>query len=258
MTEKEKLESSLIRLLGDIISEEVQKPDDQADMKLIDECEQMLAVLMDGKYDLSEEQIKENIQVIKNKTVLKQDHTSRRSRRAIPRVAAILCALFIMLSIGVTAVSIVNPEVVETLLEVLKLHEGDSLKQDGITFTRGGKVMEYSSVDEMLNEISVDILFFKDLPDNKRIERVTADGDGIFPIHVFFNDSNMWCYIYKHAGLDASERAEGNEVIQSGDRTYFISDKDEYYIGSYFHKELVYQISYPKKDVLISMLDSIK
>ena len=48
MTEYEMLKKRTIKLLGEIISSESAKPDDEADFALIEECENLLCELLDA------------------------------------------------------------------------------------------------------------------------------------------------------------------------------------------------------------------
>ena len=99
MTEYEMLKKRTIKLLGEIISSESAKPDDEADFALIEECENLLCELLDADISLSEEDIEARIKKItqKNSKIL-----FGKTKKRISRVVAIACAS-IVLCIGVGA-----------------------------------------------------------------------------------------------------------------------------------------------------------
>ena len=81
MTEYEILKKRTIKLLGEIISSESAKPDDEADFVLIEECENLLCELLDADISLSEEDIDARIK--KDYTEKQQDPVRKNEKAYI-------------------------------------------------------------------------------------------------------------------------------------------------------------------------------
>lgn len=161
MTENENLRNKSIEFLGDIISSESAKPDDEANFDLIEECEKLLYELVDDKIDLSDEEINKRVRKITHR---KRKVPSRIGSGLPRRVAAAICAA-VILCIGVGAVCMINPNIRDGIMTVLGIGAGESVEIDGITFTNEGTVKKYSNIETLLKDNDIDIMYPHKLPD---------------------------------------------------------------------------------------------
>ena len=229
MTEYEMLKKRTIKLLGEIISSESAKPDDEADFALIEECENLLCELLDADISLSEEDIEARIKKItqKNSKIL-----FGKTKKRISRVVAIACAS-IVLCIGVGAAAcMIDPKILDGIRTILKYNVGESIDIDGITFTNGGKVKEYKTIDELLADNQIDIMYPHELPEGVYIEDVYVSEEGLFPIVIVFNDSRNGLSIYKNKEERIENLKSDTESVVINGLTFFVKQTHE---KSYTH-----------------------
>ncbi len=60
--------SAVVKLLGDLINAEVAKPDGEADMDFVMECDALLSDILDEKFPLTDEEINARLAKLKTKT----------------------------------------------------------------------------------------------------------------------------------------------------------------------------------------------
>jgi len=162
----------LAKWLGDIISEEMKKSDDEIDWDLVDECEAFLAELYSDVV-ISEEQMTANIAKIKAKTcTTSSPKTSRKPR--MRRVFAAGLAAAIILCSAVTAYAFV-PSFRNMVQCVLKLDQGESIEDGGITYIHGGTMQSYSSMEVLMNNEVFDFSLPIITSDSLKLKTILCD-----------------------------------------------------------------------------------
>lgn len=178
----------LAKWLGDIISEEMKKSDDEIDWDLVDECETFLGELYSDVV-ISEEQMTANIAKIKAKTCTTTStpkaHRTPRMRRVF---AAGLAAALILCS-AVTAYAFV-PSFRNMVQYVLKLGVGESFENDGITYINAGVERSYSSIEELVKNEELDFSPPVLETDSLKLETILCDDVSNTTV-LCFNDTSI-------------------------------------------------------------------
>ena len=259
MNEKEK--SSWIKLLGDIIEEEVAKEDGMADMELVEKCEELISALIGDRYNISEEELKSKICQITSNTGKaegqKTSYSRRNLRKIFARAAAVVLSVILLMGIGVSAACLINPMLLDGIRDVLGGKGGDVIESDGITFIHNGKMEVYNTPEEFVTANSLNILFFDELPEGLEIKEIRTMGVEMFPIKVIFNNNTISLRIFK---VNESEKAgyiENNEVIDINDYKIYISNKDDIFVGSYLESGYIYQFTSANKENIIKLYEDI-
>ena len=255
MTEYEILKKRTIKLLGEIISSESAKPDDEADFALIEECENLLCELLDADISLSEEDIDARIKKItqKNSKIL-----FGKTKKRISRVVAIACAS-IALCIGVGAAAcMIDPKILDGIRTILKYNVGESIDIDGITFTNGGKVKEYKTIDELLADNQIDIMYPHELPEGVYIEDVYVSEEGLFPIVIVFNDSRNGLSIYKNKEERIENLKSDTESVVINGLTFFVKQTHEKWVALVNDELYTYYITCSSREDLQIMMEGFK
>ena len=257
MNEKEK--SSWIKLLGDIIEEEVAKEDGMADMELVEKCEELISALIGDRYNISEEELKSKICQITSNTGKaegqKTSYSRRNLRKIFARAAAVVLSVILLMGIGVSAACLINPMLLDGIRDVLGGKDGDVIESGSITFIRNDQSVVYENTKDFISSNSLDILFFDDLPDGLNIEEIRVIGDGMFPILVIFNDKELSFVISELNGLDESGYYEENNVIESNGRRIVISNKTSVNVAIYIENGYIYQFTVPDKYNVLELFE---
>ena len=254
MTEYEILKKRTIKLLGEIISSESAKPDDEADFALIEECENLLCELLDADISLSEEDIDARIKKItqKNSKIL-----FGKTKKRISRVVAIACAS-IVLCIGVGAAAcMIDPKILDGIRTILKYNVGESIDIDGITFTNGGKVKEYKTIDELLVDNQIDIMYPHELPEGVYIEDVYVSEEGMFPIEMALSNNGM-IFIYDTDIEDYEKLKTISDGIEVNGNIFYVEQTHEQWTALVYDDLYMYQITCSSREDLQIIMEGLE
>lgn len=233
----------MIRWLGDIISAEMDKPEDEIDMELVMECEAYLAELM-SDIEITDAQMQENIAKIKGMACHTESPAVR--IRLIPRmrrIIAAVCAASILAGGGITAYAFV-PAFRDMVHNVLNLGSGSSVDDGGVTFINRGETHRYQSIGELVENEGLDILYPHNLPEGLKIKTIIRTGkdndqvytigfaDGITTINIDFGEG------------DISTLSDKSEIFtNSKGITSYILAKEEMVISTTVHNGWTYYIT---------------
>lgn len=254
MTEYEILKKRTIKLLGEIISSESAKPDDEADFALIEECENLLCELLDADISLSEEDIAARIKKItqKNSKIL-----FGKTKKRISRVVAIACSS-IVLCIGVGAAAcMIDPKILDGIRTILKYNVGESIDIDGITFTNGGKVKEYKTIDELLADNQIDIMYPHELPEGVYIEDVYVSAEGLFPIEIALSNNGM-IFIYDTDIEDYEKLKTISDGIEINGNIFYVKQTHEQWTAWVYNDLYMYQITCSNREDLQIIMEGLE
>jgi len=165
LTSQRMTRAEMIRWLGNAISTETEKPFEEIDYDFVEECGQLLDELMGKSAAMSEKEIADRMEKLKPGTI-----SSVRKKTGCRKLWKIAVAAAVVLCMGVTVIAV--PAWRHAVLTVLQLDVGESIVEDGITYTHGGKTTQYDDIDALIAAENLDILSFKD-PDGKlRIQEI--------------------------------------------------------------------------------------
>ena len=241
MTEYEIFKNQTLKLLGEIISYESAKPDDEADFDLIEDCEKMMCDLLEGSATLSDEEIRIRIEKVKQKSQVSK--TQKKFRRGFSRVAAALCAVLV-LCISVCAVCAISPEIREGIMKSLGISVGESVDVNGITYINNGAFTEYKDIETLLIENNLDIMFPHKLPENSSIVSVCVSEQDTNPVKIILSENSGYVYTY----INTDDRVENikkdaEKIVVNGNEFYYI-EIDDQYVALISDDQYTYYISY--------------
>ncbi len=248
MTEYEIFKNQTLKLLGEIISYESAKPDDEADFDLIEDCEKMMCDLLEGSVTLSDEEIRIRIEKVKQKTQVSKP--KKKVHRGLSRgAAAVLCAVLV-LCISVCAVCVISPEIREGILKSLGISVGESVDVNGITFINNGDVTKYQDIESLLVENGLDIMYPQTLPENVWIEAIYVTEQSSNIMTMVFSD-NLGLVDVCLKGEDTVEGIiDEAEKVVIANKDFFVKKADKYWIALITDAHYIYYISYMNQDGL--------
>lgn len=253
MTEYEIFKNQTLKLLGEIISYESAKPDDEADFDLIEDCEKMMCDLLEGSVTLSDEEIRIRIEKVKQKTQVSKP--KKKIRRGFSRVAAALCAV-LALCVSVCAVCVMNPEIREGIMKAMGISVGESVDVNGITFINNGAITEYVDMEKLLLDNDWDIMYPHDFPEKINIKSVNVMEQSNILLQIIFSDNsgNVTVYSSSEEKLDLFEGNNDTEKVIIRDNEFRTMQLDDRWIAILTDDRYTYYISYMDKAGLYTIM----
>lgn len=248
---------TLIRFLGDVIEAEMNKPDDEINLGLIEECDGFLAELL-SDVTVSDEQMAENIAKIKGMAApcAITPICPRRLLRPRRLVAAILAAA-LLIGGSLTAYAFV-PAFRDMVRNVLNLDSGEAIDGEGVTYIYSGKASTYQSIDELVQKENLDILYPHDLPDSLRIKSIIGSGEGDGLIYnIAFSDGVTGIDI-ESGEIDISTLyKESEKFVNSQNITSYILVNEEKVVSTTVHNGWTYYITANTVDAMKVILENL-
>ena len=248
----------MIRWLGEIIHREVSKPDDEADMKLVEECEETLLCLNDGD-SYTEEELREKAMRIISGDAKHIDPSDKARLRIMRRTAVIAaCVAVFLLSSLVTAYAFV-PSFQNYLKQVIGLQEGSSIDAGGITFYDNGIVNKYASLDKLIEAEQLDgILLPSRLTGEIQISEIYLSRlDDLTQVNIIFTVDDLSMCILNDTGIDLSELSVTAEAIDINGIISYISYAGGNYSSVTVYNGYVYYISTDTREKIMTVLESM-
>lgn len=174
----------LIQWLDSIMTAEIEKDPDEADMELIDLCETCLNRLEEPTAH-SEEALTRNLEAIRAKA--NKTKTARRPR--FSRMVAAILAAVLVLGFTVSAYAFF-PSVQSFMKDFLHLPCGSCVEEKNVSFMNCGELVEYTSIEELVQNEKLDIMYPHDLPEDLKIKSVLyTDETTDFVYSIIFDNS---------------------------------------------------------------------
>lgn len=252
MTEYEIFKNQTLKLLGEIISYESAKPDDEADFDLIEDCEKMMCDLLEGSVTLSDEEIRIRIEKVKQKSQVSKP--KKKIRRGFSRVAAALCAVLV-LCISVCAVCVINPEIREGIMKSLGISVGESVDVNGITYINNGNVSEYQDIETLLIENGLDIMYPHTLPENVWIEAVYVTEQSTNMMTMVFSDNLGLVDISLKGESTIEDIIVDAEKIIVADKEFYVIEIENHWVALISDDHYIYYISYMNQTDLYIIME---
>ena len=223
-----------------IIDNEMAKNVDEIDMELVNECQEELAELMAEErterfagQDAStsaESEYAGNLSS-RGRTHAK-GHTACYAKKRI-RLASLIAAVVILASFASLSVVASSKgyasafEYVSAMAkDLFNMNDGEMVEDDNITIIKNGEYTNYTSVEQMVREEKLDIMYPTNLPDDIRITEIvitnTANGDISVNFKFSNNDVIMFinsCYTVKKEDIESFLHIVQNKA---GDAFYIL------------------------------------
>lgn len=252
MTEYEIFKNQTLKLLGEIISYESAKPDDEADFDLIEDCEKMMCELLEGSATLSDEEIRIRIEKVKQKSQVSKP--KKKIRRGFSRVAAALCAVLV-LCLSVCAVCVISPEIREGIMKSLGISVGESVDVNGITFINNGDVTKYQDIESLLVENGLDIMYPHSLPENVLIEAIYVTEQSSNMMTMVFSDDIGLIDVYLKGESVVEDIKKDAEKVTITNKEFYVKKIDDYWIALISDELYTYYISYMNQTGLYIIME---
>lgn len=204
---------TMISFLGDVISAEIEKANDEIDTELIAECDAFLAELITD-VEISDEQMQNNIAKIKSKVLHTAIPTPQKNHRVpkIRRIFAAACAAVILLCAGITAYAFI-PAFHDMVVSVLKLGCGSELGSGGVTFVYNGEMKKYKNIEKLVESENLDIIYPHTLPDGLDVKAISIAGEETELTYSISFVDNITSIVICHGEIDLSKLSDESEIF---------------------------------------------
>ena len=170
-----------------IILLESSKSYENMDDALIIECVDFLMEL-EGEKRLSKEQINEKITEIPFGTAATKPAKKKASLKMFVLIAAVLAVLFSLFCVGTISMGDKDEVLYYRFMSIIEeLIPGESFEADGVSFIISDETRQYASIEELLKEEELSLLYPAWMPENEKIDCVGYELDG---------DKEVYSYLF--------------------------------------------------------------
>ena len=245
-----------IEQLHAVVDREMQKPLEEQDGCLIDECIQTIAEIKGVRSAFTPEEIDTQIAIVQARAESGKATAVRRPKR-VKTVLIAACLAVVMLAGAATAYA-VSPAVRSWISFALQLEVGSPVTVDGVTYENMGIAKIYSSAEELLVAEQIDIFLPSKLPEGIELKHIiTLDMSGKTAYSVKFSTRDLSLYI--QIGMaDAFSGSSRQEIYSTDVGTFYIHSKDGITTVTGIIGQDIYNITAKDYIDVKSLLDSFK
>ena len=259
-----------IQWLCQIIDNETDKPADEIDFALIDECSAYLRELSDKAAEATKEQKRRILQQIKAHhnqiATTKSAKVLRPSWKTPRKIIAIAATIVLLLALTLTVIAKVNgysnawEYIRENAKAFFNMSPGSKVKDGEITLTKHDGVVTYNSIEELLQEEGYDIMYPSKLPEGVQLAKILEQ--------VVSEERTVYCYMFNDQSIfitattthsileeDLQEYPQIGSVHKGG---YLVKEEKEDYQVILHDGKYEYLIRCYDYDVLIEILNGMK
>ncbi len=266
LTMQEKLK--LISFFELLLDNEVSKPLGEMDSKSVDAYIKILMNLQDMHIELSPEFIDEQVRKIfhkEEKTALPEavkttkKYFNKKKVWLVAACIAILVALFSIVSVAS------DWDIFDFLTKKfgLAVYAPIEEKQDfnGITVIHHGKNTNYSTVEEALKTVKLNILYPSVLPKDLTVtDIVVSEEKSSEKLYFTFNDLELFFDISFHTLLSESTKQDATETLVINGITCYVCNMSDTNCTQieFEYNGNAYYLSHPNKDTLIKIIEHLE
>ena len=218
----------------------------EGDLELIDKCSELLDEI--DPVPMSSEEFMNIIRRNEKEriTIIEDGASYNRvpqKRFVLKRIAIVAAAVVILIASTVSVAAAFGVNIFEYINEMVSQPEGTQIDIDGFTFYHNGDVKKYSSIEQLIDDEGLDIMYPTKLPEGIIIKGIEKNVgiNGKENIEIYTNDTNTNIQIKLTSNQIITNRTETIEIngikyyIQKGDlvsascylnnNTYYISAK---------------------------------
>lgn len=176
-------------------------------------------------------------------------------RHTLKRIWLVAAVIAVLMAVSVMTASAFGYNVFEYFGQVIGLPVGDKVDKGYITLVNYGETDTYSSIDDLLSDMNIEILYPTILPDNVQIERVCiseGENGGDF-IELITSDSSTYISVDTNAEYKEIKNYTKQHIV--GDCTYLIFEGDNFAVC--YYKDCYYYISSNNYDNLILIINNL-
>lgn len=175
--------------------------------------------------------------------------------RRIGLVAAIVAVL---MSVTVLVAAAFGVNILEYISKIVRQDEGAEINVEQFTFHNGGEIETYSTIGEMVESESLDIMYPTKFPKNINIHSVIVNESehGNKQIQIITNDNNVRVFVEQNV-QKTEETFDGNNIYEFKGKTYYIFEENGSFALCYY-KNCYYTIQANSYDDLILIINNMK
>lgn len=181
--------AEMIKWLGDAIRIETEKPFDDIDHDFVDECSCLMVELMGETVALSDAEIAERMAKLNSETV---PVVTKKNGVKLKKMWKIAIAAAVVVCMGITVLAV--PALHMALMTALQLDVGESTEVDGITYIYDGVIQKYESIEELIENESLDFSLPRIQSETLRLKEILKISESNTTV-LQFNDSSISYYI---------------------------------------------------------------
>ena len=257
-----------------IIDNEMAKNVDEIDMELVNECQEELAELMAEErterfagQDAStsaESEYAGNLSS-RGRTHAK-GHTACYAKKRI-RLASLIAAVVILASFASLSVVASSKgyasafEYVSAMAkDLFNMNDGEMVEDGNITIIKNGEYTNYTSIEQMVREEKLDIMYPDMLPDGLEIDKVMMVDlvDNKARVSFIFNNENISILINNYYSTNQEYLKKNNHsIIETTYGIFYVTKKNITYQGICYGEKYEYIIFANDYDHLVSLINSL-
>lgn len=259
----------LKRKLRAIIRTEAEKPIEEMDVDLIDECLDFLMEL-EGSEKIIKEQTEAGVNAVLEKLKNKKHGKKNFGFKALI-AAACLAIILLAGNLAAMAFGIDTMSVYKQLGTALTyMLSGEEVDYSGITIIKENRSVNYKSIEDFLmSDRSDGILYPSMLPDGIKIKKIAVNDDkdeknGVKDIHknIFYVTNNYNVSIIAHTDPDflnsfLSSAENYNEEIVGNYKCYTI-DLNKSFQCAFIYNDITYVIKSPSYEDAVKIIINLK
>ena len=252
-----------IHALNIIIDRELEKPENEVDMELVKSCMSTIEEIHGGVRERTNKELNENLdQIISSKS--KRSHfmlTYGRFARLISTMIAVVLVLGITIKITAKASGYDSAFnwISDSLTEILKWPSG-SYEKNGITITVGDRTTFYNSIDELLKNENLDIMYPTELPEGISFESIAENiyTDGTFDLYFLFSTDTIGVHVLNYDLTMYEVDTPYDTVFANGNTFYIIEGPNGSYQANCVTDRCAYIITSNNYDNLLTLINSLR
>ena len=258
-----------------IIDNEMAKNIDEIDMDLVNECQEELDELMqEARTERASEQAAitsvepdyaGNL-ASRGRVYEKNYGAGRRTVRT--RLVALVAAVIVVFS-SMAVISVVAKSqgyvsafefVAEKAKEIFNSKKGTVIKDGNIAIVRNGQTKNYASIDELVQQEDLDIMYPTELPEELKIEKVVVMevSDEKRDIAIIFKDTMTTMSIYNYFSMNQELiEQEAFSIIESNSIVFYLLKFENSYYAICHKENIEYTIITQNHDHLKILINSL-
>lgn len=187
-------------------------------------------------------------------------NTPVKRKRLRLRKVLIIAATFLILVIGISAIAeAMGFSIFSYFRELIGMSAGSRVETDSITLIRLNESKEYSSIEELLHDQNLSILYPTMLPDGVSIEGINIydAGSGVESIEFSTGNNNTSITVDMNVGMPPEEYANKEKYCIGKYEYYLFEDGLSCYAVCY-HNSAYYTICSTSMDNIILIIENMK
>lgn len=218
------------------------------DMTTIRRCSELLNERNDSDV-LNKDKIISIIDKVKREHVIIVDEEKTQESKAkvirgkhiiLRKIGLVAAIMAVLMSVTVLVAAAFGVNILEYISKIVRQDEGAQINVDDFTFYHNGEAKYYSSIEEMIEEEDLDIMYPTKWPTNINIEsiKINENENGNQQVHVVTNDIYVTFFI--EFNVKAPDSFDNDNVYKKNEMLFYIYQEDVcfatcYYDGNYYY-----------------------